>query len=90
MVADDSVFLTLLVASILKTTRVLSLFPGIREKGGKYLQVVACANGISADSIKVIEKRISCLTLYDTFEKKVKKLTNSFLYSFFIHHDAAS
>ncbi|XP_022154833.1 protein arginine N-methyltransferase 1.6 isoform X2 [Momordica charantia] len=80
MVADDSVFLTLLVASILKTTRVLSLFPGIREKGGKYLQVVACANGISADSIKVIEKRISCLTLYDTFEKKVDLLISEPFY----------
>lgn len=71
MIADDSIFLTLMVACLSKTTLVLSLFPGIREKGAKYLQAVSYANGICMDSIKVIEKRKSCLTVHDTFEKKV-------------------
>lgn len=80
MIADDSVFLTLMVACLSKTTLVLSLFPGIREKGTKYLQAVSHVNGICMDSIKVIEKRKSCLTIQDTFEKKVIDLLAYFAF----------
>ncbi|KAG6579413.1 Protein arginine N-methyltransferase 1.6, partial [Cucurbita argyrosperma subsp. sororia] len=80
MIADDSVFLTLMVACLSKQTLVLSLFPGIRDKGAKYLQAVSYANGISMDSIKVIEKRKSCLTVHDTFEKKVDLLISEPFY----------
>ncbi|KAL0542115.1 hypothetical protein IC582_022205 [Cucumis melo] len=80
VIADDSVFLTLMVACLSKTTLVLSLFPGIREKGTKYLQAVSHVNGICMDSIKVIEKRKSCLTIQDTFEKKVDLLISEPFY----------
>ncbi|KGN50251.1 protein arginine N-methyltransferase 1.6 [Cucumis sativus] len=80
MIADDSVFLTLMVACLSKKTLVLSLFPGIREKGTKYLQAVSRVNGICMDSIKVIEKRKSCLTIHDTFEKKVDLLISEPFY----------
>lgn len=71
IVADDSVFLTLLVAHLSKTSHVISLFPGLRDKGAQYLQAVADANGFSMDHVEVLEKRKTCLTMHDTHQKKV-------------------
>lgn len=74
IVADDSVFLTLLVAHLSKTSHVISLFPGLRDKGAEYLQAVADANGFSMDRVEVLEKRKTCLTMHDTHQKKVDLL----------------
>nr|XP_023870518.1 protein arginine N-methyltransferase 1.6-like [Quercus suber] len=74
IVADDSVFLTLLVAHLSKTSHVISLFPGLRDKGAQYLQAVADANGFSMDRVEVLEKRKTCLTMHDTHQKKVDLL----------------
>ncbi|GMY30018.1 protein arginine N-methyltransferase 1.6 [Fagus crenata] len=74
IVADDSVFLTLLVAHLSKTSHVISLFPGLREKGAQYLQAVADANGFSMVRVEVLEKRKTCLTMHDTHQKEVDLL----------------
>ncbi|KAF2299037.1 hypothetical protein P3X46_016532 [Hevea brasiliensis] len=73
VVADDSIFLTLIVANLSKTAHVISLFPGLREMGVKYLQRVADANGFTADRVKVFQNK-KCLTLHDTNQKKVDLL----------------
>lgn len=71
VVADDSLFLTLLVAHLSRTTHVISLFPGLRDKGARYLQAIADANGFSMDRVEVLEKRKTYLTMHDTHQKKV-------------------
>ncbi|KAJ7003396.1 protein arginine N-methyltransferase 1.6 [Populus alba x Populus x berolinensis] len=73
VVADDSVFLSLLVAHLSKTSNVIALFPGLRERGVQYLKAVADANGITADRIEVFQKK-KYLTLNDTKQKKVDLL----------------
>ncbi|KAK9274977.1 hypothetical protein L1049_022234 [Liquidambar formosana] len=72
VVADDSVFLTIIIAHLSKTSHVISLFPGLRDKGAQYLQAVAGANGFSMDRVEVLGKR--SLTLHDTHQKKVDML----------------
>ncbi|TYI91316.1 hypothetical protein E1A91_D03G183200v1 [Gossypium mustelinum] len=74
VVVDDSIFLTLLAANLSKTSHVLSLFPGLREKGAQYLETVVKANCFSMDRVEVPEKRKPCLTLHDTRGKKVDML----------------
>ncbi|XP_042947869.1 protein arginine N-methyltransferase 1.6 isoform X1 [Carya illinoinensis] len=74
IVADDSVFLTLLVAHLSRTSHIISMFPGLRDKGAQYLQAVANANGFSIDHVTVLEKRKTYLTLDDTHQKKVDLL----------------
>ncbi|KAM7274206.1 hypothetical protein ACFE04_028870 [Oxalis oulophora] len=74
VVADDSVFLSLLVAHLSRTARVMSLFPGLRDSGVQYLQTVADANGISIDRLEVPPKRKSHLTMDDTHQMKVDLL----------------
>ena len=71
LVVDDSVFLTIAIAHLSKTSHVIALFPGLREKGAKYLQAVAVANGFSMDQIEVLGKRKDKLTMHDTHQKKV-------------------
>ncbi|OVA13413.1 Protein arginine N-methyltransferase [Macleaya cordata] len=78
VVADDSVFLTILIAS-LSTSEVISVFPGIQEKGARYLQAVADANGFSMDCVKVLGKK-RCLTMDDTNQKKVDMLVGEPFY----------
>ncbi|CAK7356390.1 unnamed protein product [Dovyalis caffra] len=73
VVADDSVFLSLLVTHLSKTSDVISLFPGLQERGAQYLQAVADANGFTADRIEVFQKK-KYLTLDDTKQKKVDLL----------------
>lgn len=72
VVADDSVFLTVAVSHLSPACHVISSFPGLREKGSKYLHAVAAANGYSGDRIKVLKKRSTCLTADDTNQKKVE------------------
>ncbi|PON40647.1 Protein arginine N-methyltransferase [Parasponia andersonii] len=74
VVADDSVFLTLLLAHLSETSNVISLFPGLRAKGAQYLQDVADANGFSMDRVQVLEKKQSLLSMLDTHHKKVDLL----------------
>ncbi|KAL5551116.1 hypothetical protein UlMin_001292 [Ulmus minor] len=73
VVADDSVFLTLLVAHLSKTSNVISLFPGLRSKGVQYLQAVADANDLLMDRVRVLEKK-KTLTMNDTHHRKVDLL----------------
>ncbi|PRQ18184.1 putative methyltransferase [Rosa chinensis] len=74
IVADDSVFLTLLVAHLSKTSHVMSFFPGLQDKGLQYLQAVASANNFSVDRVEYIKKKKTMLTLHDTHQKKVDLL----------------
>ena len=71
VVADDSVFLPIAIAHLSKTSHIISLFPGLKEKGAQYLQAVAAANGFSMDRVEVLKKRVSQLTMHDTYQKKV-------------------
>ncbi|KAH7858120.1 hypothetical protein Vadar_020207 [Vaccinium darrowii] len=68
LVPDDSIFLT--IAILCKTSHVISLFSGLREKGAKYLQAVASENGHSMDRIEVLDKRKKNLTMGDTHQIK--------------------
>ena len=78
VVADDSVFLTLLVAHLSKTSNVISLFPGLRSKGVQYLQAVADANDLLMDRVRVFEKK-KTLTMNDTHNRKVCRNANDLL-----------
>ncbi|XP_052209150.1 protein arginine N-methyltransferase 7 [Diospyros lotus] len=80
VVADDSIFLTVAIAYLCKTSHVISLFPGLREKGAKYLEAVAVANGCSMDQIRVLEKRKNSLTMHDTRQRKVELLVGEPFY----------
>ncbi|MCL7030287.1 hypothetical protein MKW94_014957 [Papaver nudicaule] len=79
VVADDSIFLTILIASVSTSSQVISMFPGIQEKGFRYLQAVADANCFSMDRVKVIGKK-RCLTMNDTNQKKVDILVGEPFY----------
>ncbi|XVE57663.1 hypothetical protein DITRI_Ditri04bG0107600 [Diplodiscus trichospermus] len=74
VVVDDSILLTLLAANLSTNSHVISLFPGLRDKGAQYLENVAKANGFSMDRIEVPEKRKACLSMHDTLGKKVDML----------------
>jgi len=71
LVVDDSVVLPLLVAKLSEAS-VMSLFPGLRERGLQYLQAVAHANGLSHSCIEVLEKNVQQLNMHDIHQKKVK------------------
>ncbi|PWA45607.1 protein arginine methyltransferase 7 [Artemisia annua] len=74
VIADDSVFLTVAVAHLSKTSHIISLFPGLREKGAQYLQTVADENGYSMDRLEVINASKQQWTMSDTRQKKVDLL----------------
>ncbi|GMH29840.1 hypothetical protein Nepgr_031683 [Nepenthes gracilis] len=80
VVADDSVFLATLISHLSKTAFVTSLFPGLREKGLKYLQAIAEANGISINQTKVFSNSNDCLTMYNTTSRKVDLLVGEPFY----------
>lgn len=75
VVADDSVFLTISIAHLSKKAHIISLFPGIREKGFQYLKAVADENAYSMDRVEVISNRKQQWTLDDTHQKKVTPST---------------
>ncbi|XP_060972231.1 protein arginine N-methyltransferase 1.6 isoform X3 [Cannabis sativa] len=81
VVADDSVFLTILVAQLSNTSNIISLFPGLRAKGAQYLQAVADANGFSMDRVQVLEKKQSLSSMLDTNHKKVDLLIGEPFYT---------
>jgi protein arginine N-methyltransferase 7 len=70
-VADDSIFLALLVSSLSPSSKVIAMFPGLRDKGAAYLQAVADANNFSMDQIQVIGRRVASVTADDLKHKKV-------------------
>lgn len=74
VVSDDSIFLTIAIAHLSKTSHVLSFLPGLREKGAQYLKDVAVANGYSIDRVEVLKKKKPQLTMHDTRERKVDLL----------------
>ncbi|XP_050871425.1 protein arginine N-methyltransferase 1.6 [Lathyrus oleraceus] len=74
LVADDSVYLPLLVARLSEAPHIISSFPGLKERGLRYLQAAARANNLSPNCIKVVEKGVKKLTMHDTNQKKVDLL----------------
>ena len=82
IVADDSVLLALIVSSLLPSSKVITMFPGLRDKGFNYLLAVADANNFSMDRIKVIGKKASSLSMNDLKDEKVKAIGPMFLISF--------
>ncbi|KAI3813061.1 hypothetical protein L1987_17775 [Smallanthus sonchifolius] len=73
VVADDSVFLSVVVAHVSKASRIIPLFPGLGDKGSQYLQAVADENGYSMDRVQVISTRKQ-LTMNDTHQNKIDLL----------------
>ncbi|CAL5045204.1 unnamed protein product [Urochloa decumbens] len=80
IVADDSVFLALIVSSLLPSSKVITMFPGLRDKGLNYLQAVANANNLSMDRIKVIGGKASSLTMNDLQNEKVNLIVGEPFY----------
>ncbi|KAK4262605.1 hypothetical protein QN277_028146 [Acacia crassicarpa] len=85
LVADDSIFLPLLVAHLSKTSHVISLFPGLGSKGLQYLLAVSQENGLSRHRIEVLGKRAKHLTMRDTHKKKADLLIAE---PFYYGHDS--
>ncbi|XP_061341078.1 protein arginine N-methyltransferase 1.6 isoform X2 [Gastrolobium bilobum] len=85
LVADDSIFLPLLMANLSEAPHVISLLPGLKERGLHYLQAAACANRLSPNCIEVLEKRVKQLTMHDTHQKKVDLLIAE---PFYLGHDS--
>ncbi|KAL2901667.1 Protein arginine N-methyltransferase 7 [Bienertia sinuspersici] len=79
-VVDDSVFLATAIAHLCKTSCVMLLFPGLREKGFQYLKAIAEANQFSADCLKLVKHRTDHLTLHDTDGKKIDLLVGEPFY----------
>ncbi|XP_037423854.1 protein arginine N-methyltransferase 7-like [Triticum dicoccoides] len=80
IVADDSIFLALLVSSLSPSSKVIAMFPGLRDTGATYLQAVAKANNFSMDQIKVIGKRAASLSADDLEHKKINLLVGEPFY----------
>ncbi|CAN6209034.1 unnamed protein product [Urochloa humidicola] len=80
IVADDSVFLALIVSSLLPSSKVIPMFPGLRDKGFNYLRAVANANNLSVDQIKVIGRKASSLTMNDLQHEKVNLIVGEPFY----------
>nr|QEG03054.1 arginine N-methyltransferase 7 isoform X1 [Cymbidium ensifolium] len=66
VVADDSILLTILAASLSETSKVISSFHGFQGKGCAYVQAASVANGFSMDRIHILNKSISSLQSDDT------------------------
>ncbi|KAJ1257534.1 hypothetical protein BS78_10G003500 [Paspalum vaginatum] len=80
IVADDSVFLALIVSSLLSSSKIIAMFPGLRDKGFNYLQAVADANNLSMVQIEVIGKKASSLTMNDLKHEKVNLMVGEPFY----------
>ncbi|XP_010322902.1 protein arginine N-methyltransferase 1.6 isoform X5 [Solanum lycopersicum] len=79
VVVDDSIFLAVALAHLAKGSHVLSLFPGLQEKGALYLQAVATANGYSKDHVEV-QKMSELLTSQSSQEKQIDLLVGEPFY----------
>ncbi|XP_045790454.1 protein arginine N-methyltransferase 1.6 [Trifolium pratense] len=84
LVADDSVYLPLLVAKFSEAPHVISSFSRLKEKGLQYLQAAARANNLPPNCIKTVEKGLKQLTMHDTNQKKVDLLIAE---PFYFGHD---
>ncbi|XP_057525473.1 protein arginine N-methyltransferase 1.6 [Amaranthus tricolor] len=73
-VVDDSIFLAPAIAHLCKSSRVMLLFPGLRERGFRYLHSIADTNQFSVDRLKLLDTQIDCLTIHDTDGKKIDLL----------------
>ncbi|KAI3470120.1 hypothetical protein Pfo_026783 [Paulownia fortunei] len=71
LVADDSIFLTIAVAHLSKSSHVIPLFPGLGKKGSQYLQIVAAANSYTMDCIEILKKKDLQSTLQDAHQRKI-------------------
>lgn len=80
LVVDDSIFLAAAIAHLGKTSRVMLLFPGLRERGFQYLQAIAETNQFSADSLKLLDRRMDCMSIHDTDGKKIDLLVGEPFY----------
>uniref|UniRef100_A0A0R0JYU5 Protein arginine N-methyltransferase domain-containing protein n=1 Tax=Glycine max TaxID=3847 RepID=A0A0R0JYU5_SOYBN len=67
-----------------EASHVMSLLPGLKERGLQYLQAAAHANGLSRNCIEVLEKRVKQLTMHDIHQKKVDLLIAE---PFYVGHD---
>lgn len=76
LVADDSIFLTIAITHLSKTSRVILLFPGLGKKPAQYLQEAFAANSYTMDRIEFIRKKD--LLLKDSLQQKVKLLMFSY------------
>ncbi|CAI9095814.1 OLC1v1031836C1 [Oldenlandia corymbosa var. corymbosa] len=74
MVVDDSLFLPVAVANLYKSSHVIALFPGLRQKGAHHLQAIASANSYTVDHIEVPQTRKQQLTLQDTHQRRIDLL----------------
>jgi hypothetical protein len=72
LVADDSVYLPLLVAKLSEAPNVISSFSRLKEKSRQYLQAAVRANNLPPNCIKTVEKGVKQLTMHDTNQKKVE------------------
>ncbi|KAL3743273.1 hypothetical protein ACJRO7_018560 [Eucalyptus globulus] len=74
VIADDSIFLALLVARFSTASHIMALFPGLQDKGIHYLKAVADANGFSMDHVEFVRKKMANWTGDDTHNKAVDLL----------------
>ncbi|KAK4771368.1 hypothetical protein SAY87_031900 [Trapa incisa] len=74
VVADDSIFLAILVAHLSPQSRVMAFFPGLHENGSRYLQAVAGANGFTMEHVEVLGRRLMSLTMHETHQREVDLL----------------
>ncbi|KAK9668348.1 hypothetical protein RND81_13G054100 [Saponaria officinalis] len=79
-VADDSVFLAMALTHLCKTSHVMLLFPGLRQKGFQYLQSLAEINQFNLHHLKLLDHRQDCLIIQDVADKKVDLLVGEPFY----------
>lgn len=81
VVADDSIFLTVAVASLAKTSHLIALFPNLRQKGIKYLRSVSAANNFSTVRIEIETLKNLLLSMSNTHQRKIDFLIGEPFYS---------
>ncbi|XP_021747007.1 protein arginine N-methyltransferase 7-like isoform X2 [Chenopodium quinoa] len=79
-VLDDSIFLATAIAHLCKTSRVMLLFPGLRERGLQYLRATAETNQFSADRLKLLDHRLEYISIHETDGKKIDLLVGEPFY----------
>ncbi|KAJ4775075.1 Protein arginine N-methyltransferase 7 [Rhynchospora pubera] len=77
VVADDSVFLTVLLSSLSESSNVIAFFPGLKDNGTQYIKAVSASNGFSSDRVRVLESKVSSFAM---FEKKIEILVGEPFY----------
>lgn len=80
IVLDDSVFLATTIFHVCSTPHVMLLFPGLRDRGLRYLQAIAEPNKFSADCLKLLDRQFDYTTLHDMDGKKIDLLVGEPFY----------